>query len=314
MDIFAIGSVFLMIWIIVGVHELGHLLAARKCGVGIEEFSIGLGPKLLRLSKKERFPVYLRPIPLGGFVKIKGEKWKKTANPDIPGESIQDASLGKQIFIFTAGIGFNLIFALILGAILFIFAPGNIHIQIASHQVIFQHVSTIPLALLSDFLYVFAFFVDTIIGVPVAIWHLLVSPIGILAPTQHGGFSGLAGLGQNIYLGVWSYAGLIYVLSIVIAAFNALPLFPLDGGQIVISLFRKLFGEKSNTFTIILWIVGFSGFILIGIILIRALVGDFHSITTHHDYKGIALVSAIGILLLLKLLEYLLRKIGRKKQ
>lgn len=311
MDILAIGSIFLMIWVIVGIHEFGHLLAAQKCGVGIEKFSIGLGPKLLSLYKKGRFPVHLCLIPLGGFVKIKGEKWNKPPNPDIPGKSIQDVWLGKQIFIFTAGVGFNLIFAFILGIILFIFSPDDIHVQLGAQQLIFQHVDSIPLALFSNFLYVFGLFIDRIIGIPLAIWQLIISPVGILAPTQHGGFSGLAGLGENIHLGIWSYLGLVYVLSIVIASFNILPILPLDGGQIITAGFREFFGPKSKAFKIIFWIASLQGFAILGIIVVKAIAGDFHRITTEHDYKGLMLISVIVILLILK---FLLSKINKKKE
>ena len=53
------------------IHELGHFLAARKCGVIVEKFSIGFGKKIFGFtSKGTEFMV--AAIPLGGFVKMKG--------------------------------------------------------------------------------------------------------------------------------------------------------------------------------------------------------------------------------------------------
>ena len=53
------------------VHELGHFLAARRCGVIVEKFSIGFGKKIFgTTSGGTEFIV--AAIPLGGYVKMKG--------------------------------------------------------------------------------------------------------------------------------------------------------------------------------------------------------------------------------------------------
>ena len=57
--------------IVIFIHEMGHLLAAKYSGVGVYEFSVGMGPKLLETKVKET--VYsLRLFPIGGFVKLAG--------------------------------------------------------------------------------------------------------------------------------------------------------------------------------------------------------------------------------------------------
>lgn len=59
--------------IIVTFHEFGHFLLAKLNGVGVEEFAIGFGPKLI--SKKYKDTIYsIRLIPLGGFCAMVGEK------------------------------------------------------------------------------------------------------------------------------------------------------------------------------------------------------------------------------------------------
>ena len=56
------------------IHELGHFLVARWCGVQVLEFAIGMGPKLISYKSKKSGTVYaLRLIPLGGFVSMLGE-------------------------------------------------------------------------------------------------------------------------------------------------------------------------------------------------------------------------------------------------
>ena len=53
------------------VHELGHLLAAKWSGIGVSEFSVGMGPKLTGFLYGDT-QYNLRLFPLGGFVKLAG--------------------------------------------------------------------------------------------------------------------------------------------------------------------------------------------------------------------------------------------------
>lgn len=62
----------LVIGVLILVHELGHFLVAKWCGVGVVKFSIGFGPALLKWKRAET--VYqLSAIPLGGFVRMVGD-------------------------------------------------------------------------------------------------------------------------------------------------------------------------------------------------------------------------------------------------
>ncbi len=64
----------LLFGVLVFVHELGHYIAARTCGVRVIEFAIGMGPKLLRwTSKKTGIKYSLRLFPVGGFCSMEGE-------------------------------------------------------------------------------------------------------------------------------------------------------------------------------------------------------------------------------------------------
>ena len=64
--VFAFGLMILL-------HELGHFLTARAAGVKIEEFSIGMGPRLCGVTDKRGTAYNLRALPFGGFVSMKGE-------------------------------------------------------------------------------------------------------------------------------------------------------------------------------------------------------------------------------------------------
>ncbi len=65
------GQILLSLSILVGLHEMGHLLAAKKFKMRVEQFSIGFPPKLFGFKYKDT-EYNLSAIPLGGFVKISG--------------------------------------------------------------------------------------------------------------------------------------------------------------------------------------------------------------------------------------------------
>ena len=57
---------------LVFVHELGHLIFAKRAGILCREFAIGFGPKIFSFKKNET--VYtIRLLPIGGFVRMAGE-------------------------------------------------------------------------------------------------------------------------------------------------------------------------------------------------------------------------------------------------
>jgi regulator of sigma E protease len=93
------------------VHELGHFLIARKCGVTVEKFSIGFGPKVIGF-KSGGTEYLIAAIPLGGYVKMKGED---------PGEELDDtqgsfssATVYQRLAIAFGGPLFNILFAIVI--------------------------------------------------------------------------------------------------------------------------------------------------------------------------------------------------------
>ena len=63
----------LVFGVLIFVHELGHFVAARAFGVKVNEFAVGMGPKLLSHKSQKSGTVYsLRALPIGGFNSIEG--------------------------------------------------------------------------------------------------------------------------------------------------------------------------------------------------------------------------------------------------
>ncbi len=108
--------------IIIFVHEFGHYALAKFSGIFVEEFSIGMGPKIV--SKKWGETSYsLRVLPIGGFCKMAGEAGEEDSNTQtVPRDRRFDGkpALSRMAVIF-AGPLMNFIFAAVLFAVLFSF-------------------------------------------------------------------------------------------------------------------------------------------------------------------------------------------------
>lgn len=84
----------LIFGLLIFIHELGHFLVARACGVKILEFAIGMGPRLFSYRSKKSGTVYaFRLLPIGGFVSMLGESGMELAQGSEQGE-VADAELG----------------------------------------------------------------------------------------------------------------------------------------------------------------------------------------------------------------------------
>lgn len=98
---------------LVVIHEFGHYLAARRNGVEVEEFGIGFPPKAWGKKLGNGVLFTINWLPIGGFVKLKGEHDADTAKG-----SYGAASLMAKTKIMTAGVGMNLLTAYVLFTIL----------------------------------------------------------------------------------------------------------------------------------------------------------------------------------------------------
>jgi regulator of sigma E protease len=75
-----VGIITLLIFgIVVLIHEFGHFIFAVKSGVLVEEFAIGMGPKIFGIKKGETLYT-IRALPLGGYCKMLGEDESNNKN------------------------------------------------------------------------------------------------------------------------------------------------------------------------------------------------------------------------------------------
>ena len=101
-----------MLGFIVTVHEFGHYLVGRLCGIGIVEFSVGFGPKLIGFRRKD-IDYSLRLIPLGGYCAFVGE------DEDNPApNAMKNQSVWKRFLTVFAGPAMNFVLAFVFCAIL----------------------------------------------------------------------------------------------------------------------------------------------------------------------------------------------------
>ncbi len=77
--------------LLIFIHELGHFIVARLCGVKVLEFAIGMGPKVISWKSKKSGTAYaLRLLPIGGFVNMLGESGMELVQGDAEGASSEN--------------------------------------------------------------------------------------------------------------------------------------------------------------------------------------------------------------------------------
>lgn len=131
---------------LIALHELGHYIAARFFGVGIREYSIGMGPVVWqKKGKHNKFS--LRALPIGGFVDMVGE------NPDDDGTDPEDEGktplntikIWKRMIIVLAGPFVNIVLGLLIMAIIVLFQSnlygtkikGFTHWAVSDNQMVY---------------------------------------------------------------------------------------------------------------------------------------------------------------------------------
>ncbi|EMG88675.1 RIP metalloprotease RseP, partial [Helicobacter pylori GAM112Ai] len=105
----------LMLAFLIFVHELGHFIIARICGVKVEVFSIGFGKKLW-FFKLFGTQFALSLIPLGGYVKLKGmdKEENETNEENQANDSYAQKSPFQKLWILFGGAFFNFLFAILV--------------------------------------------------------------------------------------------------------------------------------------------------------------------------------------------------------
>ena len=106
-------AAILVFGVLIAVHELGHFMAAKACGVRVNEFSIGMGPALWKKQKGET-QYSLRLFPVGGFCAMECEE----EDSDDP-TALNNQGFWAKLLIFAAGAAMNFIAGLLIILVLY---------------------------------------------------------------------------------------------------------------------------------------------------------------------------------------------------
>ncbi len=123
----------LILGITILIHEFGHFIWAKKMGVYVYEFSIGMGPRIHKWVKGET-EYSLRLLPIGGYVSLAGEEAE--VNKKIPkGKSLQDKGFWPNIAIMSAGVINNFILAIFILFVVGLFGGYTNHKPIVNEVI-----------------------------------------------------------------------------------------------------------------------------------------------------------------------------------
>ena len=101
-------NLILVFLVLVAIHEYGHYIVARLFNAEVTDFSIGFGKPLLKFTDKNGTTWKLSPIPLGGYVKIKGLDNIFSPKSNDEEGSFQSLTLFQKILVLLAGSVFNI--------------------------------------------------------------------------------------------------------------------------------------------------------------------------------------------------------------
>lgn len=98
----------IMFCLLIFIHELGHFMAAKACGVKVNEFALGMGPALFKKQKGETLYA-LRAIPIGGYCAMEGEDEESD-----DARAFNNKPAWKKAIIVVAGAAMNLLLCIIV--------------------------------------------------------------------------------------------------------------------------------------------------------------------------------------------------------
>lgn len=114
---------FLVLFVLILVHEWGHFIVAKKTKMRVDEFGIGFPPKLFGIKKGETEYTF-NALPIGGFVRIFGENYEEKG--ELTTQEVADQARGftarpkwAQALVLIAGVTMNVLFAWLLFSITF---------------------------------------------------------------------------------------------------------------------------------------------------------------------------------------------------
>lgn len=104
----------IILGVIIFIHELGHFIFAKKSGIYVYEFSLGMGPRIFKFNRKNDETDYcLRLFPIGGFVQMAGEEIND--DEDVPKDKkFSNKTFFQKFMTVIAGIMMNFLLAIVL--------------------------------------------------------------------------------------------------------------------------------------------------------------------------------------------------------
>ena len=294
---------FLLIFsFLIFIHEFGHFIVARKSGVKVLEFGMGMGKKIL--GKKVGETEYtINLIPFGGFIRMLGEEEKS----DDP-RSFECASLWKRMGITLAGVFMNFVFAILGFTILF--SVGTSPILVSENDIRDAYEKgtigfeakdgtsiSVERALNSENQQDITLVFYEKLRVPIHVAFVLATKktyqISLLVvdrvlklpgeiikekslPDDIGGPVKIASIVDDaLSQGFWFLFKISILLSISLAVMNLLPIPALDGGRFlfqIIELFLKFFKKKPKPE--LEMAVHFAGFMILMVFMIAVTIRD----------------------------------------
>ncbi|MEN3930782.1 RIP metalloprotease RseP [Microvirga sp. W0021] len=135
--LFYLAAFIAVLSVIVFVHEYGHFIVGRWCGVGVDEFSIGFGREILGWTDKHGTRWKISWLPLGGYVRFVGDGNAASApdsdagarlSPEMKAISLHAQAAWKRALIVAAGPVANFIFAIAIYSVFFA-ASGKVEVE-----------------------------------------------------------------------------------------------------------------------------------------------------------------------------------------
>jgi regulator of sigma E protease len=116
--LYVIAAVIFLFGAAVFVHEFGHFWVARKCGMKVEAFAIGFGPKIISWVR-DGIEYSWRWIPAGGFVKLPQMITSEAIEGGNKGEPLPPASPMSRILVAVAGPFMNIVFGFVIATVIY---------------------------------------------------------------------------------------------------------------------------------------------------------------------------------------------------
>ncbi len=114
MNLISLLILILILGIIIFVHELGHFIAAKKNKIYVEEFALGMGPKIFSFRRKKDETLYsIRLFPVGGFVSMANSE-EDSSGKLRKDQVLENKSFLQKLTVLILGIIFNFILAFFL--------------------------------------------------------------------------------------------------------------------------------------------------------------------------------------------------------